>query len=193
MSATYKPYTDFLLALGIDKVPHSQKSYLAHLVNVYRLMEDEGCTPELCAAGMFHSIYGTEKFQGFKLELDQRDEVRRLIGDRAERLGYLNCAMDRASFDAAALGDGETYEFIDRISQEKVILSRRDFDDLARVHLFDWFEQVERSRYGWDYRRAAYRQLARRLGAKVEALYERVFARELGVARVQMTAIDEII
>ena len=178
MSATYKPYTDFLLALGIDKVPHSQKSYLAHLVNVYRLMEDEGCTPELCAAGMFHSIYGTEKFQGFKLELDQRDEVRRLIGDRAERLGYLNCAMDRASFDAAALGDGETYEFIDRISQEKVILSRRDFDDLARVHLFDWFEQVERSRYGWDYRRAAYRQLARRLGTKVEALYERVFARE---------------
>lgn len=178
MSASYKPYTEFLLRLGIDKVAHTEKTYLAHLVNVYRLMEDEGCTPELCAAGMFHSIYGTEKFQGFKLELDQRDIVRQLIGERAERLGYLNCAMDRASFDAAALGDGETYRFTDRITQETVTMTRIDFDDLARVHLFDWLEQVERSRYGWGYRRAGYRQLAKRLGPKVEALYERVFARE---------------
>ncbi len=178
ISASYKPYTEFLIALGIDKVAHSQKTYLAHLVNVYRLMEDEGCTPELCAAGMFHSIYGTEKFQGFKLGLEQRDDVRRLIGERAELLGYLNCAMDRATFDAAALGDGEEYEFLDRITHEKVTMSRIDFNDLARVHLFDWFEQVDRSRYGWDYRRPAYRQLARRLGPKVETLYERVFARE---------------
>ena len=65
MSANYKQWTDFLINLGIEKVDHSQKSYLAHLVSVYRLMEAEGCDDELCRAGMFHSIYGTEKFQGF--------------------------------------------------------------------------------------------------------------------------------
>ena len=43
---------------------------------------------------MFHSIYGTEKFQGFTLPLERRAEVRALIGDRAERLAYLNCAKD---------------------------------------------------------------------------------------------------
>ena len=51
---------------------------------------------------MFHSIYGTEQFQRFALPLERRGEVRAQIGERAERLAYLNCAMDRASFDAAA-------------------------------------------------------------------------------------------
>jgi hypothetical protein len=178
VSANTKHLTHFLVELGIEKVPHSQKSYLGHLINVYRLMESAGCSEELCRAGMFHSIYGTEKFQGFKLPLESREQVRALIGDRAEMLGYLNCAMDRASFDAAAEGDGEMYRFVDRITQELVTLPRADFDDLCRVHLFDWLEQVPRSRYGWDYRRAAYRRLADRLGGSAASAYERTFAEE---------------
>src|SRR6516165_4722676 len=97
----WKDLTDFLVDLGIEKVPHTEKTYLAHLVAVYRLMESRGCTQELCRAGMFHSIYGTQAFQGFKLPLEKRDAVRALIGERAERLGYLNCAMYRPSFDQA--------------------------------------------------------------------------------------------
>jgi hypothetical protein len=178
MAFNYKPLTDFLVELGIEKVPHSQKTYLGHLVNVYRLMEAEGCTEELCQAGMFHSIYGTEQFQGFKLPLESRTQVRAMIGERAEMLGYLNCAMDRASFDLAAQSDGATYHFVDRIAQQPVELSRPDFDDLCRVHLFDWIEQVPRSRLGWDYRRAAYRHLAKRLGGSALTAYERVFATE---------------
>ena len=75
MSANYKRYTDFLIELGIDKVEHTQKTFLGHLVNVWRLMEAEGCSEELCRAGMFHSIYGTERFQGFKLSLERRPEI----------------------------------------------------------------------------------------------------------------------
>jgi hypothetical protein len=178
MSSNYKQLTDFLVELGIEKVPHSQKSYLGHLVSVYRLMESEGCTEEMCRAGMFHSIYGTQQFQGFKLELNQRSMVRDLIGARAEKLGYLNCAMQRETFDEAALGDGETYRFTDRITSEPVELHRADFDDLCRVHLYDWLEQVPRSRYGWDYRRAAYRRMADRLGGNALKAYERTFAAE---------------
>ena len=96
---TYKQLADFLVGLGIEKVEHTQKNYLAHLIAVYHFMKNEGCNEELCQAGMFHSIYGTERFQGFTLPLERRGEVRDLIGDRAERLAYLNCAMDRASFD----------------------------------------------------------------------------------------------
>ena len=58
---------------------------------------------------MFHSIYGTEKFQGFTLPLERRHEIRALIGDRAEYLAYLNCAMDRASFDRAVDQANEPY------------------------------------------------------------------------------------
>ncbi len=178
MHANYKQWTDYLVNLGIEKVAHTEKTYLGHLINVYRLMESEGCTEDVCKGGMFHSIYGTEKFQGFKLSLESRADLRQMIGPHAEKLAYLNCAMDRATFDKAALGDGETYRFVDRITKETVELSRAEFDDLCRVHLFDWLEQVPRSRYGWDYRRAGYRRLAERLGAKVIGAYERVFATE---------------
>ena len=178
MARSLKQLTDFLIELGIEEVAHTGKTYLGHLVNVYRLMESHGCSDELCRAGMFHSIYGTEKFQGFKLEVSQRPEVAALIGEQAERLAYLNCAMDRMSFDAATARDVEPYEFTDRITGETVKLSRQDFDDLVRVHLFDWLEQVPRSRYGWDYRRAAYRALAERLGGQALAAYDRVFATE---------------
>src|SRR5437667_1145163 len=104
----WKKLTDFLVDLGIEKVPHTEKTYLGHLVNVYRLMESEGCTEELCRAGMFHSIYGTQQFQGFKLPLESRADVRKMIGDRAEKLAYLNCAMQRETFDEATQGNGET-------------------------------------------------------------------------------------
>ena len=175
MDKGMKPLTDFLLGLGIEEVPHTGKTYLGHLIGVYRLMEAGGCDAEVCRAGMFHSIYGTEMFQGFKLPLERRGEVRDLIGDRAERLAYLNCAMDRASFDRALDQASAPYRIIDRITGEGVELSGVDFDDLCRVHLFDWLEQVPRSRE-WDYRRAAYRRMAARVGAPAEESYERTYA-----------------
>src|SRR6516225_537345 len=101
-----KRLTNFFLSLGVDQVQHTHKSYLAHVIGVYRDMESAGCTGEVCRAGMFHSIYGTERFQRFALPLARRTEVRGLIGERAERLAYVNCAMDRASFDRALEQDG---------------------------------------------------------------------------------------
>src|SRR5271165_1051549 len=157
MDRDSKRLTDFLLGIGIEQIPHTHKSYLAHLIAVYRDLESLGCPEDVCRAGMFHSIYGTEKFQGFTLPLERRGEVRDLIGDRAERLAYLNCAMDRASFDRALDEPAEPYRFIDRINGAEIALSRHDYDDLCGVHLFDWLEQVPRS-LEWDYRRAAYRK-----------------------------------
>ena len=178
MSQTYKQLAQFLGDLGIDKVAHTQKNYLGHLLAVYRFMKDAGCDEELCQAGMFHSIYGTQQFQGFKLPVERRPEIREMIGERAERLAYLNCAMQRETFDEALTQPGDTYTFRDRITGENVTLNRQDFDDLCRVHLYDWLEQVPRSRYGWGYRRDAYRKMATRLGPAGETTYARVFAEE---------------
>jgi hypothetical protein len=169
--------TDFLVGMGIEKVPHTQKSYLAHLIAVYRYLESQGCPDDVCRAGMFHSIYGTELFQGFKLPLERRGEVRDLIGERSERLAYLNCAMDRASFDRVLGQETEPYRITDRITGEEVQLSRRDYDDLCRVHLFDFLEQVSRSQR-WDYRRESYRRMANRMGPSAREEYERVYSRE---------------
>src|SRR5436305_6576330 len=134
MDMNWKRFTDYLVAQGIDRIGHTNKTYLAHLVGVYRYMEDRGCSEELCRAGMFHSIYGTELFQGFKLPLERRPEIAGLIGARAERLAYLNCAMNRASFDRAVEQSAGPYRIVDRLSGEEVELSAADFDDLCRVH-----------------------------------------------------------
>jgi hypothetical protein len=177
MEKDIKRLTDFLVGLGVERVGHTGKSYLAHLIGVYRYLEARGGNEELCRAGMFHSIYGTELFQGFKLPLERRPEVRALIGERAERLAYWNCAMDRPAFDKT-LEQGEgPCRYVDRLTGEEIFLSARDFEDLCRVHLYDWLEQVPRSG-NWDYRRAAYRRMAERLGGVAKEWYDRTFALE---------------
>jgi hypothetical protein len=177
MGRPIQQLTDFLLVVGVADVSHTGKSYLAHLVGVYRDLEAQGCSEDVCAAGLFHSIYGTERFQGFTLPLDRRPDVRALIGERAERLAYLNGAMDRASFDRAAARPEGPYRLLDRLTGAPVELAPQDFDDLCRVHLFDWLEQVPRSQE-WGYRRAEYRRLAERLGSAARAAYDQVFAAE---------------
>lgn len=181
MSSNFKHLTDYLRQLGIEELPHSGKSYLAHLIGVYRDLEAWGAPVDVCRGGMFHSIYGTEFFQGFKLPLERRGEVQALIGERAERLGYLNCAMDRASFDRAIEQANGPYRIRDRITGNEIELAPVDLEDLCRIHLCDWLEQVARSQK-WDYRRAAYRSMASRLGGVAQEAYDRVFAQETATA-----------
>lgn len=175
MPADYKQLTAYLRDMGIETVPHTQKNYLAHLVAVYHLMRENGQDEELCRAGLFHSIYGTEKFQGFKLGLDRREELVGLIGARAERLSYWNCLMDRASLDSQLDQAQGPYSIINRETGEAMELTRQEYDDLCCVHLFDWLEQAPRSRFGMDYRRDAYRKMAGRVGGSAIIAYARVF------------------
>lgn len=177
MATDIKQQTDFLTALGVGNVPHTQKSYLGHLTGLYKLMQRLGCPEDVCQAGLFHSIYGTERFQGFTLPVERRGEVRKLIGERAERLAYLNCAMDRSSMDREVERGTGPYRITDRLTGQDVALAEADFEDLCRVHLYDLLEQIQRLG-DWDYRRAGYRRMAERLGPVAIEAYDRVFAQE---------------
>ena len=175
MDSDDRRMVDFLVGLGTDSVPHTgEKGFLAHLIGVYRDLESWGCDRDVCRAGLFHSIYGTELFQKFSLPLERRDEVCRLIGERAERLAFVNCVMDRSSFDRLIASHGP-YRIIDRLSGETIELDEADFHDLCVVHLCDWLEQVPRS-HQWDYRRQAYRGLAERLGGVAKESFDRVYS-----------------
>ena len=175
MDSDYRRMVDFLVGLGTDSVPHTgEKGFLAHLIGVYRDLESWGCDRDVCRAGLFHSIYGTQLFQQFCLPLDRRDEVRQLIGDRAERLAFVNCLMDRSSFDRLIPGRGP-YRISPRLSGETIELNEQDFHDLCVVHLCNWLEQVPRS-LQWDYRRQAYQHLSERLGGIAKASFDRVYA-----------------
>ncbi len=178
----------FLESLGTADVEHTGGDFLHHLCAVHDLLAEHGADAELAAAGMFHSIYGTERFQGFSLPLDQRVRVRQLIGERAERIAWVNCVMDRASFDNAV---AQALEGADPLADPLIVrdregaeipMSAEQLRDLAQVHLFDWLEQVERSAHeqpgGWNYRRNAYRQMAELVGGNAQRLHAATFARE---------------
>ena len=141
----------------------------------------------LCLAGLFHSIYGTEGFQGFCLPFSERPKIRKIIGERAERLAWLFCCVDRASFDRAVLGSdiltkekepsqpGDPCRLKLRARPELGAFELRnteaDFLDLCLLFLADILEQIEglgqrayepykfKVHDGWKYRRFAYKAM----------------------------------
>lgn len=47
-----------------------------HLKGVQSVLRCWGSDLALCDAGLFHSIYGTEGFQGYKLPFSRRQDIR---------------------------------------------------------------------------------------------------------------------
>ena len=161
MESTFDDLIQYVRNLGAAELEHSDVTYLGHLAGVYR-------------GGMFHSIYGTEIFRRFALPLDKRDEVRELIGERAEWLAYLNSAIDYASFDQMLSQGSGPSRMRDRFTGEHIELSEDDLKDLALIHLCDRLEQAPRSK-DWEFRPAAFSMLAKRLGGVAAESYERVY------------------
>ena len=84
MQPSFKELTNYFIGLGAAEINHSDKTYLAHAIGVYNDMKALGGTDELCRAALFHSIYGTQGFQGFILPIERQAELRELIGDHAD-------------------------------------------------------------------------------------------------------------
>jgi len=171
---TFKELTQFFQDEGAANINHSTKGYLAHAIGVYNDLKDWGCDEKLARVGLFHSIYGTAIFQNFTLETTRRDDIRELIGDHAESVCWLNCAIDREYFDQEIRKTEGPYQILDRFSGNLHPVTDQEFHDLCLIHLCDWLEQVERSS-AWDYRRTAYENLAKRLGGVAQANFDRVF------------------
>jgi hypothetical protein len=175
MAASFDQMIEFLRQIAAVDVPHTGGTYLGHVVSVYRDLKKWGYDEDVALAGLFHSIYGTGLFQKFKLPLERRGEVRALIGERAERLAYLFCAVVYDSLDETIKRGGPPYRMTNRFGGEPIEMSAQEFDDLLRVQLVDWLEQVPRSKE-WDFRRDSFRRMAEHLGPHAMAEYERVYA-----------------
>lgn len=173
----FKQLTDYIISLGAADIAHTEKTYLAHAIGVYNDMKAWDGSDDLCYAALFHSIYGTQGFQGFTLPLEKRPELQSLIGEYAEKLAFFNCFMDRATLDAQVGEDKDEYSIRNRVTGEMMTLTKAEYDDLICLHLCDLLEQVERSD-AWNARRAAYRGMAERLGGVALESYDQVFARE---------------
>jgi hypothetical protein len=167
----------YLASLGAAGLTHTDGTYQDHNIGVYRGLKKWRCREEICRAGFFHSIYGTQQFQDVVLPLGRRAELRSFIGEHAETIVFANCFMDRDTLDAQIGKPIGPYTLINRVTGDPISLSTAAFDDLVCVHLCDRLETLPRSR-NWNYRRAAYRQMAERLGGVALADYRSVLALE---------------
>ena len=174
----YREMIQFLTDLGTESIGHSgDKKYLAHLVSVFNDVRSWGGSQYLARSGMFHSIYGTQLFQGFTLPVERRDELKALIGEDAEWIAFLNCFVHREPFDQAILDGSTDYVVHNRETGESYQLTEQNWKDLIFLHLCDWLEQIERLHW-WDYRREAWIAMADYLGGVAKEKYLEVMARE---------------
>lgn len=86
-------HLEFLRAAGLDQVEHSGRALADHLVGTYRFLRLRNAEPDICLAGLYHSVYGTSQFRNPAPA--EREAIRARIGERAERLAWLFCAVDR--------------------------------------------------------------------------------------------------
>lgn len=87
----------FLRELTSRKKHHGNKSFYQHLCNVYGYLKSQSAPDEVCDAGLFHAIYGTE-FYDFQSSAITREVVRGYIGEYAEELVYIFCGLRNGRF-----------------------------------------------------------------------------------------------
>jgi len=68
----------------IKHVPHSKGSLFGHLYNTFFILKNMNASEETCLAGLYHSCYGTERFN-LKDKINKED-VALYIGKDAEEL-----------------------------------------------------------------------------------------------------------
>jgi hypothetical protein len=172
-----------------------------HLKGVQAVLRGWDAPHYLQKAGLFHSIYGTEGFQGFSLPLSERKTIRKLIGDKAEKLCFIFCMVDRSSVDKTVFGwnndvsdDTKRYKFKARpeLGRFDMELSKQEWLDFIELTLVDWLEQVEGAAlklsplFHWNvgeayaYRRGAYQRMSQLLAVERAPRLSNVAPRMLG-------------
>lgn len=133
-----------LKALSTDEAAHSGRTLLEHLAGTSHLLEAWGNPPDIVAAGLFHSIYGTAYYKVQSASLDRRADVAAVIGGRAEMLAFLFCVTDRPAFFHQA---GEVRPVLDnRVDGTTIEVDPDTIDALIEIEVANVIEQTDPAR-----------------------------------------------
>lgn len=81
---------DYFLKISAG-IAHSDSTYLNHCLNIYGILKELGVEEDVCMAGLYHSVYGTEYFNIG--QIIDREIIKDLIGERAESLVHIFCEL----------------------------------------------------------------------------------------------------
>lgn len=90
---------EHLIGWGAREFGHAHsRSLFSHLIGTRAILGRWLQPRWLQDAGAVHSIYSTDSYRKQLLPFSRRGEVQAVVGERAERLAYLFCAVPRKSF-----------------------------------------------------------------------------------------------
>ena len=135
-------HLDLLLVLDTDKNPHTGGALLDHLRGTHDLLQTWGNDPAVCVGGLFHSIYGTQAYQTQSASLEDRQRIRAVIGERAERLAFLFGVSNRKEFFEALDSDDAT--LWDRVHEETTPVTPDELRDLIEMEMANYVEFMPR-------------------------------------------------
>ncbi|ARF78614.1 DUF6817 domain-containing protein [Kitasatospora aureofaciens] len=136
-------YRDDLVRLGLHKIAHQDESLIDHMFRVCSILQDMKAKEQVCVAGLFHGVYGTEGLHNDDVESipdHRRAEVRRVIGPEIEQMIFNFSVMSYASLGKSfrnVMRPKGVPELKDRRTGEDIPLEREQFLDLLRMKLGD--------------------------------------------------------
>ena len=74
---------------NIKHVPHSKGSLFGHLYNTFFILKNMSASDKTCLAGLYHSCYGTEKFN-LKDKMNKENEILHIGKDAEELVVYFS-------------------------------------------------------------------------------------------------------
>ena len=105
---------EFLIHAGAHRKPHAHgRTLFEHLLGTRSLLAKWDASEEVRAAGLFHSVYGTDRYKVKLVADEERDTIRGLIGADAERLVFLfsNLRRPEAFIEADGVRDIDRNDF----------------------------------------------------------------------------------
>src|SRR6266545_6146179 len=122
----------FLTALGADRIPHAGGSLLDHLTRTSERLASWGASDDVQTIAMAHACYGTDGFADHLLTLDQRDDLRAVVGPEveAEVYRYASCGRTRTY---PHLSDRPDIVFHDRFADTETAIPADDLRPFAAL------------------------------------------------------------
>jgi hypothetical protein len=151
--ARLEPRIDEMLAVlgrqGAREIWHKHGTFYEHLLGVWRILAAWQQPVEVCRLGLMHSVYSNSfvRMKVFDAQHGERADLRRLIGDEAERLVHLFCTIRREELLGLQLDVPEDGIEIGLCHDAgRVRVSRRDLGIFVVVTMADYAEQF----FGWQ-------------------------------------------
>ena len=139
----YSTAFEQLHELGAKGIAHWNGDLEAHLVGTYDLLRAWGNSDDVCMAGLYHAVYGTDGFPMQLVELPDRPRIASIIGDQAEELVYLYAACERSTVNPQ-IGRSEPVIFSNRFTHQERPLLRGELTAFCELTLANELEIVEK-------------------------------------------------